>query len=95
MPLANLKTSLQANTLSQDTLHTTMTSLYQLIKQLMDETFKAQDPDLKAMLAVLEKKAREFLGEIMSKNHNAIDTGGAACYNHDTASLDRVQAQPE
>ena len=64
--LANLKTSLQTNTLSQDTLHTTMTSLYQLIKQLMERP-SAQDPDLKAMLAVLEMKARGCLGEIRSR----------------------------
>ena len=34
-------------------------------------------------------------GEKMSKHHHARDTGGgAACYNRDTVSLDRFQAQP-
>ena len=32
-------------------------------------------------------------GEKLSDDHHAIDTGGAACYNRDTASLDRFQAQ--
>ena len=34
-------------------------------------------------------------GEKMSKHHHTRDTGGgAACYNRDTVSLDRFQAQP-
>ena len=34
-------------------------------------------------------------GEEMEKNLAALDTGGsAACYNRDTSSLDRFQAQP-
>lgn len=65
--LTSLESELHGDALTQDALTASMSRLYKLIERLMDEIFKAQDPDLKAMLAVLEKKARECLGEIRSR----------------------------
>ena len=38
-----------------------------LIEQLMDDTFKATNPDLKVKLALLEKKARELLAVVRER----------------------------
>ena len=36
-----------------------LNKLYKIIENLMDETFKTKDQDIKALLATLEYKARE------------------------------------
>ncbi|HUU19736.1 MAG TPA: hypothetical protein VMW72_21475 [Sedimentisphaerales bacterium] len=41
-----------------------LNELYRVIKTLMDETFKAKDQKLKIVLALLEKRAREYKQEI-------------------------------
>jgi len=37
-----------------------LTELYRVIRLLMDETFEAQDQDLKVLLASLEYRARQY-----------------------------------
>ncbi|MHC4439761.1 MAG: hypothetical protein ACYS3S_20585 [Planctomycetota bacterium] len=41
------------------TLHGYLNKLYEIIKQLMDVTFKTKDKQLKVLLATLEYKARK------------------------------------
>ena len=43
----------------QIAMQTEMPYLYQVIKQLIDATFKTRDQDLKPVLAYMELKARE------------------------------------
>jgi hypothetical protein len=42
------------------TMQIQLTELYRVIRLLMDETFKAQDQDLKVLLASLEYRARQY-----------------------------------
>jgi len=46
------------------TLHLHLTKLYRVIRRLMDATFKTQNQNLKALLAMMEKKARTCKEEI-------------------------------
>ncbi len=41
-----------------------LTELYRVIRLLMDETFEAQDQDLKVLLASLEYRARQYKQQI-------------------------------
>ena len=47
-----------------DGLYLHLTELYRVIQRLMDETFAAQDQELKVLLATLEYEARLCKGEI-------------------------------
>ena len=46
------------------TMRLQLTELYRVIKELMDETFKTKDQQLKVLLATLEKRAREYKDEL-------------------------------
>lgn len=41
-----------------------LTELYRVIRRLMDTTFAAQGQDLKALLAILEKRSRKYKQQI-------------------------------
>ena len=49
------------------TMHLHLSELYRIIKTLMDATFEAKEPETKVMLALLEKRAREYKAEIESR----------------------------
>ncbi len=59
-PLLPLLNDLQGALCEGDVSPMQLTGLYRVIRLLMDETFKAQDQDLKVLLASLEYRARRY-----------------------------------
>jgi len=62
--LKNLENRLNSQDSSPTYLHTELSKIYETIKLLMDETFKAKDKELKILLAYMELRLRRYRDEI-------------------------------
>jgi len=62
--LNNLENSLNSQDYSPTTLQTELSKIYETIKLLMDETFKAKDRELKIQLAYMELRLRKCRDKI-------------------------------